>query len=426
MEPKKYEVGGKRAVWTLIVLSLLWFINLADRSIMSVALQPIKEAFKLSDSQTGLLGALTMAGIAILTIPGAIFGDRWSRRKVVMVMAIVWSFFTFTTGLATRIWLLLVSRFMVGAGEAGYSPAGQAWVSASFRKEIRSLIMGIFFGVSQAGAAVGLILGGLLITVTHDWRTPFFVFAIPGFILGIIALFLRDYKVIKGEDEAVLSKAYFKDWGTIFRVKSFWFNTAAHIFLYFAVVSVTIWMPTLLMRAYHLNAREAGLINGLLMLLALIGPLGGFLADRLQKWIKKGRPVFVTITALLGLCSTLINFWNVGVPLPLFLTLFATGAVLYGMNFPVGMAILNDVITPGLRSTAVGLSIFLVHLIGSTGGIIYVGAVSDALGGGVTGLQWGIVWTVPIAAFTIVADLILMKFYPDESARISDELLAEK
>ena len=45
MDEKKYEVGGTSAVVTLIILSLLWFINYADRSIMAVALTPIKKAF---------------------------------------------------------------------------------------------------------------------------------------------------------------------------------------------------------------------------------------------------------------------------------------------------------------------------------------------------------------------------------------------
>lgn len=426
MEPKKYEVGGRGALTTLIVLSLLWFMSYADRSIMAVALQPIKEAFKLSDEQAGLLASLTVAGIAILTIPGAIFGDRWARRKVVMVMALVWSVFTFTTGLAKQVWQLLFSRFFVGAGEAGYAPAGLAWVSVSFRKDMRSLIIGIFFGVSQAGAVAGLILGGLLIAATHDWRTPFFVFAIPGIILGIIAFFLRDYKVVKGENEAVLSKAYFKDWVTIFKVKSFWLNAAANLFLYFTIVAITIWMPALLMRAYHMNPRQAGLTYGLLMLVVLLGPLGGFLADRWQRHSKSGRPYYVALTAFLALSLTLITFLNLGAPLPRFLTLLAVTQVFYAINVPVGLTIINDIITPGLRSTAVGINNFIAQIIGSTGGTIFVGAVSDALGGGTHGLQWGIIWTLPIAALVIVANLVMVKFYPAESAKISDELLAEK
>ena len=55
-----------------------------------------------------------------------------------------------------------------------------------------------------------------------------------------------------------------------------------------------------------------------------------------------------------------------------------------------------------------------------------MGAVSDRLGGGVYGLQWGIIATLPIASLAIVTSLIMSKYYWIESAPITDELLAEK
>jgi MFS family permease len=426
MEQSKYEVSGWRALATLLVISFLAFMSFADRSIMAVALEQVKLAFKLSDSQVGLVGSLTVAGISILTLPCSILGDRWSRRKMVMVMALFWSIFTLTTGLALQFWFLVVSRFMVGVGEAGYLPAGSTWLSVSFPKEKRGMIMSVFIALSQVGAATGLILGGLLISLTNNWRTPFFVFAIPGIILGIMAFFLKDYKVVKEEGEAILSISYFKNWVTIFKVKSFWLNTTTSLLLYFALVPTTIWMPTLLMRAYQMDSKQAGLTYGLLMFIVLLAPLGGFLADRWQKRHRSGRPYFIALTAFMALSLKLVTFLNVGEMLPLFLTIFSIASVFISLILPVGLTITNDVITPGLRSTAVGLYNFIAQIIGSTGGTIFVGAVSDKLGGGVYGLQWGLISTLPIAALSIVASLIMARFYSVDSAKISDELLAEK
>ena len=426
MDQTKYEVSGWRAIATLLVISLLAFMSFADRAIMAVALEPIKQAFKLSDYQAGLLGSLTVAGISILTLPCAIFGDRWSRRKMVMLMAIIWSIFTLTTGLARQFWVLLLSRFMVGAGEAGYLPAGSTWLSASFPKEKRAMIMSVFITFSQLGAAAGLIIGGVLISLTNDWRTPFFVFAIPGFVFGIMAFFLKDYKVVKEEDEAVLSLVYFKNWKTIFKIKSFWLNTLTSLFLYFVLIPITIWLPTLLMRAYHMDSKQAGLTHGLIMFIVMLAPLGGFLADRWQKRHRCGRPYFIALGAVIGILVKFAAFLNVGEALPVFLTLFAMGSVFFALIIPIGLTITNDVITPGLRSTTVGLYNFIAQIIGSTGGTIFVGAVSDRLGGGVYGLQWGIIATLPVASLAIVTSLIMAKYYWRDSAQISDELLAEK
>ena len=83
MQEKKYEVGKGSAITILVILSLLWLINMADRSIMTVALEAVKAYFKLNDTQAGSLAALVTAGIAIMMVPAAVLGDRWARRKIV-------------------------------------------------------------------------------------------------------------------------------------------------------------------------------------------------------------------------------------------------------------------------------------------------------------------------------------------------------
>jgi MFS family permease len=425
VEQKKYQVGGASAVGTLIVLSLLYFINFADRSIMAVALTPIKQSFSLTDAQAGLLGSLVTLGIAVLTIPAAIFGDRWARRKVVMVMGLLWSFFTLVTGLAAQFWHLAVARFMVGSGEAGYSPVGLAWIGVSFRKEMRSLILGIFFAVGQLGAVAGLILGGALIAATQDWRVPFYVFAVPGVILAISALFLRDYKVVKAKDEAVLSKKYFKDWGQIFKIKSFWLISAVYTLFFFMVYSLTTWIPSLMIRGYGMNVGQAGLTYGLITITVIFGPLGGFLADKWQKRSKNGRPYYIAVTAFLAIALFLITLLNVGSPLPVFLTLLTVASIVLALNIPVGLTIIQDTTPPGLRSTATGFVTF-INMVGATLGIYYAGAVSDALGGGAHGLQFGLIYTMPFAAVAVICAFIMAKYYHADSAKVSDELLAEK
>lgn len=425
MEQKKYEVGGKGAVTTLVVLSLLYFINFADRSIMAVALTPVKQAFSLTDGQAGLLGSLVTLGIAVMTIPAAIFGDRWARRKVVMVMGLLWSCFTFTTAMATAFWHLVVSRFMVGSGEAGYSPVGMAWIGVSFRKEMRSAILGIFYAVGQLGTVAGLILGGVLIAATQNWRVPFYVFAVPGVILAIAALFLRDYKVVKSADESILSKQYFKDWGQIFKIKSFWLCTATYGCFFFMAYALMTWSPSLLIRGYEMDVARAGLIYGLITITVIVGPLGGFLGDKWQKHSKNGRPYFIALTALLTIILMLVSLLNLGSSLPVFLTLFTLAYIVLSLNVPVGLTIVQDVTPLRLRATATGLVTF-INMIFATIGIYVAGAFSDALGGGAKGLQWGLIYTLPVAAVAVVFALVMARYYHADSAKVSDDLLAEK
>ena len=426
MEEKKFEVSKGSAITILIILSLLWLINFADRSIMTVVLEAVKADLKLTDAQAGGLVAMVTAGIAILTLPAAIFGDRWARRKVIAIMAVVWSVATLATAFCVNIGQMLVARFIVGAGEAGYSPVGQAWLSVSFRKEIRSLILGIFFAFSQLGMVVGLIFGGWLVTYTGDWRMPFYVFGIPGIILAIIVFFLPDYRTVKDQGEAVLSKKYFKSWAEIFKCKSYLLPTIGGIFFLTTTVAATVWTPALLMRAYNMDAAAAGQSFGLVSLTLFLAPLGGLIADRWQKRNKRARPLHLALTCLLSLIFFTAAFFSVGQPVQLFLTLLGIAMFFVALNLPVGFAVVNDVIAPGLRSTAIGISALVMQGLGATLGIVAVGAISDRLGGGASGLQWGLIWTLPVFALSIVTNLILAKYYPADSAKCSDLVYAEK
>jgi MFS family permease len=426
MEEKKFEVSRGSAITILTILSLLWLINFADRSIMTVVLEAVKANLKLTDAQAGGLVAMVTAGIALLTIPAAIFGDRWARRKVISVMAVIWSVATLVTGFCVNLGQMMVTRFMVGAGEAGYSPVGQAWLSVSFRKEIRSLILGIFFAFSQLGMVVGLMFGGWLLTATGDWRVPFYVFGIPGIILAIIVYFLPDYKTVKEQGEAALSKRYFKSWADIFKCKSYLLPTISGIFFMTTTVAVTVWTPTILMRQYNMDAATAGHNFGLVSLVLLLAPLGGFIADRWQKRNKRGRPLFLALTCLLALIFFAAAFFSVGQDVQVFLILLGIGMFFVALNLPVGFTVVNDVIAPGLRSTAIGISALVMQGLGATLGTVAVGAISDRLGGGAYGLQWGLIWSLPVFALSIVTNLILAKYYPADSAKCNDLVYAEK
>jgi MFS family permease len=180
------------------------------------------------------------------------------------------------------------------------------------------------------------------------------------------------------------------------------------------------------MRAYNMNAAEAGKNFGLVSLVMFLAPLGGLIADRWQKRNKRGRPLWLALTTFLALLFFGAAFLSVGQSLQLFLVLLALALFFVAMNLPVGFTIVNDVITPGLRSTAIGISALVMQGLGATLGTVAVGAISDRLGGGAAGLQWGLIWTLPVFALAVVANLLLAKYYPIDSARCTDEVFAEK
>ena len=427
MQEKTYQVGRGTAITILIVLSILQLSDWADRSILAISLQAIKTHFNLTDAEAGMLPSLLQAGIAIFTLPAAMLADRFARRKLIMGMALIWSAFTAVTGLAVQVWHMFVARFMVGTGEAGYQPAGQTWLGLTFPKEIRTRILALFMMCQPLGIALGLVLGGFLLNATHDWRTAFFIFGIPGIVMAFIVIFLPDYKASRQQGEGALSKEYFRKWGELFKIKSYWLFIISSTLIYFMIFSFQSWIPTLCMRAYDASPLTVGTALAALSLIYIVAPFAGFLADRWQMRNKAGRPLFLTVVSFLTLPVVVAAILTVGnLPFQTWLLIYGTASLLIAFAYPVLTVLVHDVIPVPVRSTAIGIQLTISQLLGGVSGPLLVGIISDATGGGAQGIQNGLLWTIPVAALSLVSTLLITRYYAADSARISDVVMAER
>lgn len=184
---RELDVSPWQARNVLTVCFLLYMINCMDRQVLSAVLEPMKLDLGLTDTQVGLIQTLFLLSIALLAFPVSYLVDRWSRRKAIGIMAVVWSVFTFMTGLGKSFWGVIIPRSLVGAGEAGFSAGGTAMIAAVYPREARAKAMGIFNAAIPLGAGLGVMLGGYISVHFGGWRSPFFVFAIPGLIFGLTA-----------------------------------------------------------------------------------------------------------------------------------------------------------------------------------------------------------------------------------------------
>jgi MFS family permease len=226
-------------------------------------------------------------------------------------MVIVWSLATLASGLASRFAHLILARFVTGIGESGYVPGSSTWISLIFSKENRGKVLGIYAMAPPIGVTLGVVLGGHIATVYGSWRAPFFVFAVPGILLAIVTLFLPDYATVKERGEKTFTSSYFREVGSLLKIKTLllhWIGVAMTTFLMFGLIA---WYPTLLIRAYEMNAAEAGKIVGLAMIVGLIsGPLSGFLADFSQRRNKRGRLLYLGTLLILISISKFSLFYT--------------------------------------------------------------------------------------------------------------------
>ena len=175
----------------LIVLTALNLLNYADRNVL-FAVQPlVQDEFHLSKEQ---IGYLTSAFLGFYMIAAPFVGplaDRYSRKLIIVLGAIFWSGLTLLTAVTHTYAELLVRHTLVGVGEATFVTIAPTFVADLFEEKKRGRILGVFYLAIPVGSAAGYLLGGYL-APGHGWRFPFYIAAVPGFVLALIVSFLKE------------------------------------------------------------------------------------------------------------------------------------------------------------------------------------------------------------------------------------------
>ncbi len=426
-ENQKYQVGRTQKGLLLITLTLLYMLNFADRSVLSAVLQPMKIALNLTDTELGIVQSVFSIGVGLLALPASFVVDRWSRRKSLGLMAIIWSIATFATGISRNFVQLLFCRAFVGFGEAGYALGGVGWLSVVFPRNRKGLVNGIYGIGAVLGTVGGMMLAGLIVTKTGNWQAPFIYFAIPGVLIGIAVFFFKDYASVRKQNESAFNKKYFVDWIQLFKGKAYTLTVIGQTMFGFFYYTLIGFLPALLMRAYDIDAAKATLIVGGAALLSLVGaPLGGWLGDKWMSRNKAARPLFMGILLLTFFLSATAMMLTLGNPLPVVITFLIISSISASIIAPIGQSIFTDVLPISHRVTGSGTIILFMYLAGASLGPWLVGVISDTFGGGAIGLKTGFLFIVPSLLIGSIAFFTSAKSYVKESALINDEALAEK
>lgn len=381
-----FSSGGPGAHMILLVCMLLYMVNYMDRQVLSAVQEVMKADLGLSDTQAGTIQTVFLMSIALCSLPIAFAADRWSRRKALGIMALIWSGFTFITGLGRSFLGVLFPRMVVGVGEAGFAAAGTAMITGAYPEQVRGRVLGVFNLAIPLGSAIGVVLGGYLSVHCGGWRTPFYVFAVPGVLLGVCAFFLRDYKTVRELDEAGRQKNFLASALSLFRIPTLKWLYIGYGMMQIMVFSFLVWSPAFIMRSHGVREDKAGLLVGLIGIMAIFGALsGGFLADWWQKRNPRGRMMLAAMTVSLAsvslLFAYLLELKGPGLVMGILFGVFAV------MSVPALGAVTQDVVNPGQKSSVWGMAILAQYVLGGAWGPVIVGAISDHLGGGAAGLQ---------------------------------------
>ncbi len=369
------------------ILLIINILNYADRYVLPAVLPKIQADLGLTPLQEGLLGSSFLFVYALATLPLGVWADRSIRKNIVALCVGIWSIATVLAGFTRNFLQLFSVRAVLGIGEAGYAPASLSLLGDLFSKEKRGRILSYWSTGTLIGAAIGFTLGGF-VADAFGWRYAFFIVGIPGLIAAFLAWRMLEpargaFDNARGDvNEAdtvhgTIGKDFWVSVKKLRHVSTYWILAAALVFSFFTIGGTSFWLPSYFVSTFHLSVGRAGLISGAVLVgSGLIGTVaGGWLADFAQRRRPEGRLLVAALGFLVGAPLVLIALFIHS--LPLFISVFIIAAI--SLSFCTGPlnAVIQDVIHPALRATAIGLALLLAHLLGDAAAPFVIGAIAN-------------------------------------------------
>jgi len=382
----KYLIGSANVA--LVILAFINLLSYLDRYIVAAVAESLKQAgMGLTDAD---LGSFMSAFLIVYTVAAPIFGalgDRGSRPRLIALGVGIWSFATALSGVAVNYLTLLAARAAVGVGEASYVTIAPSLLSDYFPLRQRGRVMAIFFCAIPVGSALGYVVGGL-VDKHFGWRAAFFVAGLPGLLLALLCLSLRD-PARGAQEEATASapqpenaaratpKEIWLTYGRLLRDRAYALTVLGYAAYTFAVGGLAFWMPSFLERSRGVPRSEATVSFGAIVVVTgFIGTfVGGWAGDY---FAKRSQRAYLWLSAISCLIAAPFVWAALTVRSPeLYLACMAAGQLcLFLSTGPINAAIVN-LVTAGERASAIALSVFAIHLLGDVLSPPLIGAISD-------------------------------------------------
>jgi len=378
--------GAHMALGLLLAINLF---NYIDRQVLAGVEPEIRKAFFPQDpdgiaarTQSGSLASAFLVSY-MLTAP--LFGalaSRWPRVKwkLIAVGVLVWSLATGAGGLANGFMLLLLTRCFVGVGEGAYGPLAPTILSDCFPVAKRGNILSLFYVAMPVGGAMGYALGGFVAKLdpAHEsWRWAFFVVVIPGLILGILSLLMREPPAGAADAVSTQKRMTWHDYRILLQTPSFVLDTLGMTAMSFGMGALAWWIPDYLQtqQVPYLLGIEPRTVFGIIVALAGLGGTiaGGLLGDGLRARLR-GSYFLVSGTGLLLSAPCVLLF--LVMPFPWAWSMIFAAVFFMFVNTGPTNAILANVVHPVMRPAGFALNILVIHLLGDVISPPIIGAVS--------------------------------------------------
>ncbi|KMQ94409.1 protein spinster 1-like protein [Lasius niger] len=305
--------------------------------------------------------------IAVYTIVGIILGiaaDRYNRVRLLTVCTLVFSVAIFLSGAVKEYWQLLILRMVLAAGEAGCNPMATGLLSDWFEEEQRGLVMSIFNWGIYGGYGIAFPVGRYVPDLNVwdlGWRACYYGAGVIGLIIAVLtSLTLTEPKRKTIGEEANDGKQV-SIWKALLQPRIILLCLAASIRhcggLCFA------YNCDLYYRDYFPDYDLGWWLFAVTIVIGSIGVVvGGIISDKIVT--KMGIRSRVACLAISQIIATPFAFGSVYFnPLWAMITL-GISYFFAEMWFGILFAIVVEIVPLNLRSTTVGVFLFVMNNIG--------------------------------------------------------------
>ena len=190
--------------WLVLTLvCMAQFMVILDATIVNVALPSIQADLDMSEADLQWVVnayALVFGGFLLL---GGRAGDLIGRKRVFLVGVVIFTVASLLNGLAPSSEFLIVFRGVQGLGAALVAPAALSIITTTFAEGAeRTKAMSVWAAIAVGGAAVGLVLGGIL-TTALSWPWIFYVNIPVG-----IGVFIASMRYVPESKDTLIHKSF--------------------------------------------------------------------------------------------------------------------------------------------------------------------------------------------------------------------------
>lgn len=187
-----------------VVASLGGLLSGFDTGVISGALLYINETWNLSDYLQGILVSSVLIGAVIGAATNGILADIFGRKKIIIATAIIFILGSILCGLAPNVYVLILSRILVGLAVGIVNFVVPLYLSEVSPKQLRGTLVSLYQWAITAGILFSYIINAAFAQAVYSWRWMLFAGIVPGMVLLIGMMFLSDtprWLVSKNRDD---------------------------------------------------------------------------------------------------------------------------------------------------------------------------------------------------------------------------------